>query len=247
MKKGIRILNVIGYAIMVVVNTLAVTLPLNDKTIEEISSDINSLFTPASYVFMIWGLIYISLLAFIIYGLMPKQKQNACIDSIGITFFISSILNALWVFAWHYEKLWLSLIIMVLLLLTLIKIYNRVSKNCTNDKDKKFVRIPFSIYLAWISIATIANVSVVLKSTGWNGLGLSETVWTVIVLIFALILSLYVSAKNNDIVYLLTIAWALIGILVRHWGSNTPISVTVIAAVIIIVIQIIWNIKGKKQ
>ncbi|MCT4687756.1 TspO/MBR family protein [Vallitalea sp.] len=246
MEKSNRILNAIGYVIMVVVNILAVTLPLNGKTTGEISSNINSLFTPAPYTFMIWGLIYILLLGFVIYGLMPKQKQNACIDSIGIAFFISSILNALWLFAWHYEKLWLSLIIMVLLLFTLIKIYNRVNKNCVNKNgDNKFVRIPFSIYLAWISIATIANVSVVLKATGWNGLGLSETVWTVIVLVFALILSLYVSIKNDDVVYLLTTAWALIGILVRHCGSNSPISITVIAAVIVIIIQIICNVRKK--
>lgn len=246
MEKRNRILNAIGYVIMVVVNILAVALPLNGKTTGEISGNINSLFTPAPYTFMIWGLIYILLLGFVIYGLMPKQKQNACIDSIGIAFFISSILNALWLFAWHYEKLWLSLIIMVLLLFTLIKIYNRVNKNCVNKNgDNKFARIPFSIYLAWISIATIANVSVVLKATGWNGLGLSETVWTVIVLVFALILSLYVSIKNDDLVYLLTTAWALIGILVRHCGSNTPISITVIAAVIVIIIQIICNIRKK--
>ncbi|WP_273320523.1 tryptophan-rich sensory protein [Vallitalea guaymasensis] len=245
MEKRNRILNAIGYVIMVVVNILAVALPLNGKTTGEISSNINSLFTPAPYTFMIWGLIYILLLGFVIYGLLPKQKQNVCIDSIGITFFISSILNALWLFAWHYEKLWLSLIIMILLLFTLIKIYNRVNKNCVKNGDNKFVRIPFSIYLAWISIATIANVSVVLKATGWNGLGLSETVWTIIVLVFALILSLYVSIKNDDLVYLLTIAWALIGILVRHWGSNTPISITVIAAVIVIIIQIICSARKK--
>ncbi|GMQ55734.1 hypothetical protein AN1V17_01260 [Vallitalea sediminicola] len=244
MGKKIRILNVIGYVIMVVVNILAAALPLNGKTTGEISSDINSLFTPAPYTFMIWGLIYILLLGFVIYGLMPKQKQNACIDSIGITFFISSILNALWLIAWHYEKLWLSLIIMVLLLFTLIKIYNRVNSNCvTKSSDKKFVKLPFSVYLAWISIATIANVSAVLKATGWNGLGLSETVWTVIVLIFALILSLYVSINNKDLAYLLTTAWALIGILVRHCGSNTPISITVIAAVILIIIQILFNLR----
>ncbi|QUH30613.1 tryptophan-rich sensory protein [Vallitalea guaymasensis] len=245
MEKRNRILNAIGYVIMVVVNILAVALPLNGKTTGEISSNINSLFTPAPYTFMIWGLIYILLLGFVIYGLLPKQKQNVCIDSIGITFFISSILNALWLFAWHYEKLWLSLIIMILLLFTLIKIYNRVNKNCVKNGDNKFVRIPFSIYLAWISIATIANVSVVLKATGWNGLGLSETVWTIIVLVFALILSLYVSIKNDDLVYLLTTAWALIGILVRHWGSNTPISITVIAAVIVIIIQIICSARKK--
>ena len=246
MEKRIRIINAIGYVTMIVVNILAVALPINGRTTGEISSNINSLFTPAPYTFMIWGLIYILLLGFVIYSLLPKQKQNYCVSSIGITFFISCILNALWLIVWHYGKLWLSLIIIILLLVTLIKIYNRVSNNCKNNNcDNILVRLPFSIYLAWVSIATIANVSVVLKATGWNGLGLSETVWTIIVLIFALILSLYVSIKNDDIFYLLTIMWALIGILVRHWGSNTPISITVIAALIVIIIEILSSNKKK--
>lgn len=231
---------------MIIVNILSVSLPLNNMTTGEISNNINSLFTPAPYTFMIWGLIYLLLLGFVIYGLLPSQKSNTSIDSIGLAFFISTILNSLWLFAWHYEKPWLSLIIMLLLLVTLIKIYNRINDNnsCDVDKcDKLFINIPFSIYLAWISIATIANVSAVLKATGWNGLGLSETIWTVAVLIFALILALYVASVNNDLAFLLTVAWALFGILVRHWGNNTPITITVMSALIIIAIQIIANIK----
>ncbi|MCT4543073.1 MAG: tryptophan-rich sensory protein [Vallitalea sp.] len=243
MERKVRILNVIGYAIMIIVNILAVALPLNGKTTGEISDTINSLFTPAPYTFMIWGLIYLLLLGFVIYSLRSNQTQNNTIDSISVLFFISSILNALWLFAWHYEKLCLSLIIMILLLITLIKIYNRINNNSSSDKnDSIFIKIPFSIYLAWISIATIANVSVVLKATGWNGLGLSETTWTVIVLIFALVLSLYISIKNKDLPYLLTVTWALVGILIRHCGTNTPITITIIAALIIIVIQIISNL-----
>lgn len=244
MERRNRILNAVGYVFMILINVLAVALPLNGKTTGEISENINSLFTPAPYTFMIWALIYILLLGFVIYGLLPKQKNNMYIDKIGCLFFISSILNGLWLFAWHYEKLCLSLLIMVLLLFTLIKIYNRLDNICSvKDSDRRSINIPFSVYLAWISIATIANVSVVLKSTGWNGLGLSETVWTVIVLIFAFLLSMYVSIKNNDLAFLLTAGWALIGILVRHCGSNTPISITIIAALIIIVIHILSNYK----
>lgn len=245
MSKKIRFLNLIGYVIMIIVNILAMTLPLNGKTTGEISTSINSLFTPASYTFMIWGLIYLLLLGFVVYGLLPSQKMNIYINSIGITFFISCLLNALWLFAWHYERLWLSVIIMLLLLVTLVKIYNRLNiASCSIKKcDRKLINIPFSIYLAWVSIATLANISVVLKATGWSGIGLTETIWTVIISIVALILALYVASINNDLAFLLTVAWAFLGILVRHWANNTPISITIMSALILIGIQISSNLR----
>lgn len=237
-------LNLIGYCFMILVNILASTITINGQSTGEISNKYMTLFTPASYTFMIWILIYLLLLGFVIYGLMPAQKMNVYIGKIGWKFFISCLLNGLWLVAWHYEKLWLALSIMLLLLFTLIKIYNGLSHSCqVKQSDRRFINIPFSVYLAWIAIATIANVAIALKWTGWDGLGLPDTVWTIIVLVFAVILALYVSMSHNDLAYLLTTIWGLIGILARHWGHNTAISITILAGIIIMVVAILTHIR----
>ncbi|QUI24321.1 tryptophan-rich sensory protein [Vallitalea pronyensis] len=237
-------INLMGYCFMILVNILASTFTFHGKTTGDISDQYRTLFTPASYTFMIWGLIYLLLLGFVIYGLMPDQKKNGYIHAIGYKFLISCLLNGLWLVAWQYEKLWLSLAIMLLLLWTLIRIYKVLGDTCSVKKsDRRWINIPFSIYLSWICIATIANVAVVLQWTGWNGLGLSDTVWTCIVIVFALLLALYVSMTNNDLAFMLTAIWGLVGILVKHLGHNTPISITIIAGLVIMVVAVLTHLK----
>ncbi len=238
MKRTLRVFNLLGFLLVITVNFLANYLPIGGKTTGEVSRSINTLFTPAGYTFMIWGLIYLLLLGFTIYQLLPSQKYSIPVHKIGVYFFLTSLMNALWLFAWQNEKIWLSLIIMVLLLIFLIEIYNRLDiGNCdVSCKDRLWIHVPFSIYLAWISVATIANTAAALKYYGFNGFGLSETVWTVIAIILAVVLTFAVVCKNNDLVYVLTIVWALTGILVRHCGDNTAITVTVIGGIALLVL-----------
>ena len=216
--KRLRILNAISFFVMIIVNFLANYLPINGQTTGEVSKKYPNLFTPAPYTFSIWILIYLLLFGFVIYQFFKRDASTeSFIKKVNWYFIISSIANALWIVAWHYEKIGLSLILMVVILWSLINIYNNIKDIVfITPLEKIFLKIPFCIYLAWISVATIANVTVFLKSVNWNGFGVPETVWFIIVVVLAFILGIFSITKNNDFFFALTILWALIGIIVAR-------------------------------
>ena len=167
---GLYITMWIAMIAVIVVNALSNTLPLNGQPASEITNRLEVLFTPAGYVFSIWSLIYVLLVIWLI-TIYRKVKDNRFNGKVGILFIISCIFNIAWLFSWHYEQFILSIIVMFFLLFTLIAIYKQYKNNETGFSE----RFPFSFYLAWLSVATIANVSYVLKYNGVD-LGISEVV-----------------------------------------------------------------------
>ena len=199
--KPIRIINFLTVILTLVVNGLANALPINGKMTGEISDGFNALFTPAGYVFAIWGLIYIALLAFGIYQLLPSQKDNARLNRIGIWFILANLFNTAWIFAWHYMQFVLSMVMMLGLLVSLLAIYLRlgIGKKQIGAKERWLVDAPFGIYLGWISVATIANFSVVFLDLQWNGFGINPAIWTAIVIAVALVLGLLMIFQRNEV------------------------------------------------
>ena len=225
----ISFLNLVGFLAVVIINYLATTLPLNNKGTGELSDQYPNLFVPAGLTFSIWGAIYILLAIFVIYGLIVAFKANtgeeSFIERIGILFFVSCIFNFGWIFAWHYEIVWLSLVLMLGLLGSLLAIYLRlkIGKSDESNRVKGMVHIPFSVYLGWISIATIANVTAFLVDLGWNRFGLSEQFWAVLVIAVGIIIALAMLFLRNDIFYNLVVLWAFLGILLKRLGDRaTP-------------------------
>ncbi|MBN1584327.1 MAG: tryptophan-rich sensory protein [Anaerolineae bacterium] len=223
MMKILTILNVIALLATLAVNGLANTLPLNGKNTGAISDGIPSLFTPAGYVFAIWGLIYLGLAAYAVYQVLPVKRDKSFVARIGYWFIISSIFNIVWLFLWHYEQFFLSLLAMVGLLGSLLILYVRlgIGRGASSIGDRLLVHLPFSIYLGWISVATIANVSTVLVVLGWNGFGLSPALWTAIMVVIAAVLGIVMSWQRKEIAYPLVIVWALIGIANKQAGVAT--------------------------
>ena len=251
----ISILNVLGFLGVVIVNALAVTLPINNKTTGELSDQYPNLFVPAGLTFSIWGVIYILLAIFVIYGLVVairKDSEKASfIENIGILFFISCLANIGWIFAWHYEILPLSLVLMVILLGSLITIYLRlrIGKLDSTRIEKYLVHLPFSVYLGWITIATIANVTALLVDINWNTFGLGEPFWAVAVIIVGIAIALSILLTRKDIFYCLVVDWALLGILLKRLADSTPVQsviVTVIIGMVLITIGIIVQMVRKK-
>ena len=198
----------IAYIAMVIVNILSNTLPINGQTAAEISNRIDVLFTPAGYVFSIWSVIY-GLLGIWLFLLWKKHKTtNKDIPSkLTILFTLSCLLNSSWLFCFHYEKFFLSTIVMVALLIVLINIYLMYPVG-----DKRFSgRLPFSIYLGWISVATIANISYTLKYYEVS-LGIDEVLGTIILIIMAGLLALIVRYRSDDPYFALVFVWAIVGI-----------------------------------
>ncbi len=224
MKKSITVLVVVTFLSMIVVNALANLLPINGVDTGAVSNSYPNLFAPAALTFSIWGLIYLLLAGYTFYqlGIINKKDSisKALLNKIGIVFSISSVANALWIFTWHYKMIYLSMVLMAIILICLIVIVEATRKESLTVKEKIFVKLPFSIYFGWITVATIANMTALLVSLGWNGFGISETIWTVIIVAVGAIIGIATILRNKDYAYGLVIIWAYIGILMKHVSSS---------------------------
>jgi hypothetical protein len=236
---SLSILNLLGFLGTVVVNGLANALPLNNKTTGELSDLYPNLFVPAGLTFAIWGLIYVLLAIFVIYQLIPSVRRDAqkidFVQRIGLLFFISSIANIGWIFAWHYQILPLSLVLMLVLLGCLLAIYLRlnIGKSEATKAEKYSVHLPFSVYLGWITIATIANVTALLVDINWNTWGLGEQFWAVAVIIVGIAIALSILFTRKDIFYSLVVDWALLGILIKRLSVTTVPDQSVVVVTIV--------------
>jgi benzodiazapine receptor len=229
--------NIIAFALTVVVNSLAgSTTLIGGVNTAQISDSNPTLITPAGYVFAIWGIIYVLLGVFVIFQALPSQEEKEYTKKIGWLFVLSSIINIIWLFLWQYELLSLSVILMFMLLASLILIYIRlgIGKSPVPLREKLAVHVPFSVYLGWITIASIANVSVTLVSVNWNGFGISPEMWATLVVVVALVITLLVLATRRDIAYGLVIVWALIGIAVKQSGNQNIVTLTEASAIVIL-------------
>src|SRR4030042_4654031 len=157
-----RWVNIIAFVLMVILNSLAgSTTTIGGKNTAQISDANPTLITPAGYVFSIWGIIYLLLGVFVVYQALPSQRGKDFHKKIGWFFVLSCAANIIWLFLWQFEYLSLSVVLMFLLLASLILIYLRlnIGKSKADTRERLAVHLPFSVYLGWITIATIANIS----------------------------------------------------------------------------------------
>ncbi len=244
--KILPLLNLAGLAMVLTANTMAIVLPLNGKTTNQLSDQYPNLFVPAGITFSIWSVIYLLLILFTIYQFTAysssgKQKGAVnVVNKMGLLFLISCLANSLWIFSWHYEKVLLSVFIMLSLLISLIAINGRFGIYASGQgwRHNLFVQVPFSIYLAWISIATIANISALLTFYNWDGWGITETVWTNIMIITAAAITLLMILRRNNIYFSLVVLWAYYGIILKRQEVNVGGSIVTTCLVVMVVICI---------
>ncbi|MBC7348884.1 MAG: tryptophan-rich sensory protein [Candidatus Aminicenantes bacterium] len=253
---GLAWLNLFGFLGMVTVNYLANALPINNLDTGQLSDKYPNLFVPAGFTFSIWGVIYLLLAVFIFFSLkqaLTGREIFPAFKRLGSLFFLTCLVNAGWIFAWHYEKLILSLLVMLTLLILLILIYQRLDSRPYDEiqRDKFPAKLPFSIYLAWISVATVANVTAVLVGLRWNRFGLSEQFWTVLMLAVVLILTVIFIFKKKDYLYALTIIWALLGILYKRnqdtASADRAVEIAVLFSIAIIFLVLIIRASRLKK
>jgi len=221
-KDVVRQMSVIVTTIATItVNALANVLPLNGLETGEISDRFEVYFVPAGYVFSIWGLIYLLLIAYTVYQALPAQRENPLLRQTGYLYALSGIANIVWLFLWHYEVFHLTLFAMLAILGLLIAIYLRldIGRRDVPTGFRWFVQLPFSVYLGWITVATVANVSQLLYFLNWNGWGIRPEVWTVIMLAVTVTLTGVMLLTRKDVAYGLVIIWAVIGIALKHAGT----------------------------
>ena len=199
------------------VNGAANAIPLNGRNTGQISDTFKVLFVPAGYVFAIWGLIYLLVLAYTVYQALPSQRENPRLRKSGWIFALGSLANGSWIFAWHFGYYPLSLAIMLVLLASLLAMYLRlrIGLEPFNRLETAVIAVPLSVYLGWITVAAIANLTDVLYSLGWNGGPLSPLAWALILLGVGVLLAGAMAYTRADLSYLLVLVWAFAGISVR--------------------------------
>jgi len=240
-----HLLNIAAFVAVVVVNALANTLPFNGITTGEISDSYPSLFTPAGYVFSIWILIYLLLAAFVIYQALPANRDNPRLARLGYLFVVSCALNIAWLFSWHYLQIPLSMLLMLGLLATLILIYERleIGQEGVSRSESLAVRLAFSVYLGWITVATVANASVTLLELGVRG-GWAAPFWAVVALAAATAVGLAVLRRRGDVAFVGVLIWAFVGIAVRQWGSESLLVLAAVLAATYLGYEIVRRVRG---
>lgn len=235
-----QIVVILTVAATIVVNILANALPLNGLNTGEISDRFQVYFVPAGYVFSIWGLIYLGLIAYAVYQALPSQRENPRLRKTGYLVAASGLANIVWIFLWHYEQFPLTLVTMFTLLGLLIAIYLRLGIGIylVQATETWSVRLPFSIYLGWITVATIANITAVLYFLNWDGFGVSPETWMLIVLVAVVVIAALVSLRRRDFAYNLVILWALFGIAVKHSTVGLVATASLTSAALVVVFSI---------
>ena len=243
MKKTLQIANGIALVATIVMNYLSNTGVFNGNDMKTLSDKYHNYFTPAGYAFSIWGLIYIGLFAFVIYtgrGLFKKTKDDWPVLEIGWWFVISCVANSFWVVAFLYDYIGLSVLIMVVMLISLIKIMLNTRMELDDLPLKKiaFVWWPFAMYAGWLSVAFIANIAAYLTKIEWNGFGISEITWTIIMILIAGILNVFIIWKRNLREFALVGVWALVAIAVENWNTEKLVVYTALIVAVIIFISL---------
>lgn len=241
--KTLQIVNIVSFVVVVVMNALSIALPINGRTPGEISDSLPSYFTPAGYTFSVWSVIYLFLLGFTIYQALPSQRERPFLSKIGWLFAATTVLNIFWLLAWHYSFYVVSVLFMAGLLLTLIAIYLRLHIGHPDPSlttaDKLLYQTPFSLYLGWITVATIANIASVAAYLGWNGFGIDGPVWSAIMMLVAVAVAGVLLFNRRNLAYAAVLVWALFGIRSAHADVALVANTALIAAFLVVVLALI--------
>lgn len=230
-----QVIVVIATLATIIVNFMANALPLGGVTTGQVSDSFEVYFVPAGYVFSIWGVIYLGLAAYTVYQALPAQREDEKLRRIGYLYVGSSAANIVWLFLWHYQVFALTVVAMLGLLGFLIATYLHlgVGRERASAARVWAANVPFRIYLGWITVATIANVTTLLEFWGWGGWGIFPEHWAAILLVAGAAIASGVSITRGDVAYVAVIVWAFIGIAVKHAATPVVATTAWIAAVVV--------------
>lgn len=234
-----RYITVLFFGAMVYMNYLANSLPINGKTTGELSDAYPNLFVPSGITFSIWGIIYLLLAAYCVVQFLPSSREIA--HKISWLFIVSCVFNGLWIVAWHYQRLTFSLLIMLGLLASLILINLQLK-----DMPLGMLKAAFGIYLGWICIATIANLTALLVNRGWGGLGISNEVWTMIMIATGTLIVLLAIMKINNPFIGLSVIWAFAGIMLKRSADYRSIVIAAAIGILVIALVTLTGFLGKR-
>ncbi len=238
-----QFINIVAFVFVLVTNGLSESIPLNGQTSAQIANRLPIFFVPANYVFSIWGVIYMLLIVFIVYQALPSQRENPYLRKIGYWFALTCLANGIWLVLFHYNLFALSMVAMIILLVALIIIYTRIEtgRGAVTNATRWCIQIPFSTYLGWITVATVANAAYVLYDAGWDGFGISGELWAAIMLVVATLITLIIVVTRRDVAYAAVLLWALVGIVIKQ-AAAPLVAGTAAAVAVVILLVLIWRL-----
>ncbi len=244
-----QLANTASVILTLTVNILASALPLNNQNTGAISDRFKVYFVPAGYVFAIWGLIYLGWIAFTFYQFRPAHKTSSRLRRLGYLFALSGLANSAWLFCWHYNYFGLSVLVMLALLGLLIASYMRlnVGRTTISAAERWCVDVPFSVYLGWITVATVANISDFLFSISWNGFGITAQVWSIIMIAIASLLGLFMALTRRDVGYLLVLVWSFVGIALKQTPAPDVVKSAWLAALVCLGLAVFAFIQRRRS
>lgn len=232
-----RLIALVSLVVLVgtlVINSLAGTGQINGIATGEVSGLYPTLFTPAGFTFAIWSVIYLLNIAYVIANIFYAFKKPELFQRPLVQLFMGvCLVNIAWIFAWHYDQILVSVFLMLSILVTLIAAF--MAAHGIKDKGfaSKLTRINFGVYLGWISVATIANLSILISGKGNTDWAQSDLIWTWVVIGAAVGLAIFIMLRLKSLAYGLVIAWALYGIYSARLGVISDIEFKVADAALL--------------
>ena len=232
--------NLIVFLATIAMNVAAVTLPLAGRTTQEISARFEHLFTPASYAFSIWSVLYTLLLINAIDALRRPDPEDANVNQARVYLIAANILNTLWLVTWHNVLIGLSLPTMIAILVCLALAYKHLERATLTGWAHWAQRVPVAAYLGWIAVATIANAGNLLVSLGFTGAPLEPSVWALLLALVAGGIGAGLSRTLSGVAFCASLAWGLIGVLNRPSSGAALIGLYIALALIAVFVSSRW-------
>lgn len=239
---------IIFYLLTILMSYLSQAIPFNGQTNGEVSDKYATLITPADYAFSIWGIIYLLLGVYVIYQGFFADKQTKIFDQIAPWLIVAFIATSAWLPFFQYEMIAFSVLIMLVILGALVQVSIMLTRDRSLSRRKKgLIRVPFGMYLGWISVATLVNISVLAKYGQWYLLGISEANWLLIMITVGFVLAVVVTYATGNLLYSLVFVWAYVAIAVKHYNENALLQFSLGAAIVLLIISLGLLIKQYKQ
>jgi hypothetical protein len=235
---ALAIATMVAIVSTLVVNTLSNLYPPGGQNVGEIANTLLAgvLITPANYAFAIWGVIYLGLIAYALYQFAPGRRSQPRLQRVNRLLIVACLAQVLWILLFTLGQFGGSVLAMVAILVPLVGIYLTLRRGlpCRSRRDRWCCQIPFSLYLAWIAVATVVNIASALYAAGWGGWGLSPVGWTLVMIVVVTLLGGWVFWQRRDLAFVLVFVWALGAIALRHSGSLQPLTLTAGGAALVL-------------
>ncbi|CAN5534557.1 tryptophan-rich sensory protein [soil metagenome] len=209
--------------------------------IQQVSRSFHDLFTPAGYVFSIWGLIYLSFMIYGVVSLMPSQRRDTVYDRLSIPLMLANVFGSLWIMAFTHRQFVISLIILLIMLALSIVMFLRVNDSTIKEDFNRWILVPFSLFFGWISVATIAGTAVTLISLGYDGGSFGVEQWTIAMIVVAAVLAIIVESRFNNYLFPLVIVWASIGIWDERQMDHPTVAIVALISSMVILLFVIGH------